>query len=102
MAVLFNGGEIVEGFVDLRPFPWESETSENLFALMLEMAENVIPVDRLSAIVPVPEIIIATDRGSNVARAAHLLRDELRERGFPSERTSCHCHKLNTIMGAFI
>jgi hypothetical protein len=61
------GGSSTGGFMDLRPFPYESETKENLTAVIMAMAmallENAIPLEPRSRAKPVPEIIIATDRG---------------------------------------
>jgi hypothetical protein len=53
------------GAVDLRGFPWESETEAMLARLMIEMLAAVVPLETLKATASVTEPVIASDRGAN-------------------------------------
>jgi hypothetical protein len=69
---------------------------------MRQMIEKVIPFQPLIGPYLVPEFVIATDRGANIYSAGNMLAAELEQMGFPSVRTSCCCHKLNSVTKAFV
>jgi hypothetical protein len=58
-------------------------------------------LETLKARASVTEFVIATDKGANAFNAVALLREELSSQGFPADRTSSDCHKVNLIAGAF-
>jgi hypothetical protein len=53
------------GVVDLRAFPWESETEAILARILIARPAAVVPMETLKATAVDTEPVIASDRGAN-------------------------------------